>query len=358
MRRLPENLVIQFFLLSSVILAGIPWILAAALTAEIRQYAIDALVDEAVLAAKASLLRDITPADLKIPMRGERYSRFHEFVQSSIVSGRTARVKLWSEGGTVIYSDDPAGVGEKFPLKGNLLKALGGQNSAAEIEIPEDAENVRGRHPGTLMGVYIPIIFPAASDPRGVFEIHRYYGPAAERIKALEGWNFGAIGGGFLFLYGSLVFIVWRGWRKIKGQEEALLQNERELKNLAYYDSLTGLPNRQLFYDRLRQTVALARRRGSQAAVMFLDLDGFKRVNDTLGHNAGDLLLQSVAQRLSGLLRQSDTIARQGGDEFTLILDGISRQENVVHVAQNIMDGFSQPFEVEGHELFFATSIG
>ncbi len=162
-------------------------------------------------------------------MTGERYSKFHGFVQQSIVSERTARIKLWAKDGAVIYSNDPAGVGEKFPNNQNLLKALRGEK-AIQIKIPKDPENVRERHLGTLIEVYTPIMFPGATEPRGVLEIYQYYLPTAQRINHLRGWLFGSVAGGFVVLYGGLVSIVWGGWRTIVRQRSQLQSFNVELE--------------------------------------------------------------------------------------------------------------------------------
>lgn len=232
MRQLRENLVVQFSLASFVVVAAIALVFASVLADKIRSDAVDALVQEAIGASSERLLRVITPADLEVPMTGARYGRFHEFVQQSIVSDRTARIKLWAKDGTVIYSNDPAGVGEKFPTNESLLKALRGEN-ATKIKIPKDPENARERFLGTLMEVYTPIVFPGAAEPQGVLEIYQYYEPTAQRISRLRGWLFGSIGVGFVVLYGGLVSIVWRGSRTIVQQriELQLLAKDRELKN-------------------------------------------------------------------------------------------------------------------------------
>ena len=126
----------------------------------------------------------------------------------------------------------------------------------------------------------------------------------------------------------------------------------------AYHDLLTGLANRNLFRDHLELAIAQARRYKHMLALMFLDLDRFKRVNDTLGHDVGDLLLVEVAGRLKKGLREGDTLARQGGDEFTLLLSHIDNQENVIKTADKIIKEFSAPFYINGHELYVPMSIG
>jgi diguanylate cyclase (GGDEF)-like protein/PAS domain S-box-containing protein len=133
---------------------------------------------------------------------------------------------------------------------------------------------------------------------------------------------------------------------------------QSKLTHLATHDGLTGLPNRALYLDRLSQVLAHAARDDHIVAIMFLDLDRFKIINDTLGHDIGDQLLQVVADQLSGSLREEDTLARLGGDEFTLILPHLHSAEGATVVAQNILDLLEQPFVIDGQELFISGSIG
>jgi len=135
-------------------------------------------------------------------------------------------------------------------------------------------------------------------------------------------------------------------------------QNEERIRYLAHYDVLTGLPNRVLFNDRLEQAIAEAARRNRIVGLILLDLDRFKIINDTLGHGAGDALLQNVARRLVGSVRRDDTVARLGGDEFAVILSDVAQPGDVARVARMILDGFVPPFTVTGRELFMGASLG
>lgn len=137
-----------------------------------------------------------------------------------------------------------------------------------------------------------------------------------------------------------------------------LKQAEHRLRHMAYHDSLTSLPNRELFEDRLSQCLNLAVGHQQFVAVLFLDLDGFKAINDTYGHAMGDLLLKAVAQRLLHCLRSSDTVARFGGDEFVVLLPAIPQLQDVVTVAEKITDTLSQPFALNGYTIPVTTSIG
>jgi diguanylate cyclase (GGDEF)-like protein/PAS domain S-box-containing protein len=138
---------------------------------------------------------------------------------------------------------------------------------------------------------------------------------------------------------------------------ERKLANDR-LDHLAYHDVLTDLPNRLLFNDHLTKAIANARRRAGMVAVLFLDLDRFKVINDTLGHSVGDQLLQHVAERLVTTAREGDTVARWGGDEFTIILTSVSNARDAARVAQRVIGSLSEPFLVAGHELYITATVG
>lgn len=141
-------------------------------------------------------------------------------------------------------------------------------------------------------------------------------------------------------------------------QTEQLQIAKDQLDHLAHHDVLTGLPNRILLQDRLGQAIELAHRQGRQLAVMFMDLDQFKHINDSLGHAVGDQLLQSVAQRLVGCVRQSDTVSRQGGDEFVLLLPFIEHPEDAALSAQKMLAALAEPHRLELHDLHISVSIG
>ena len=136
------------------------------------------------------------------------------------------------------------------------------------------------------------------------------------------------------------------------------LAAEERVTRLAQFDMLTGLPNRHLFQDRLAQGMALAKRHGQPMAVLFIDLDRFKLVNDTQGHGAGDKLLKEAAQRLRGCIRESDTVGRLGGDEFAAILLELAKPGDAAVVAQKFIDALAKPFDLDGRQAFVTGSIG
>jgi diguanylate cyclase (GGDEF)-like protein len=137
-----------------------------------------------------------------------------------------------------------------------------------------------------------------------------------------------------------------------------LEQYSRALESLALHDALTGLPNRRLLFDRLSLAIAHARRNKSMMAVMYLDLDGFKQINDTLGHDAGDTLLSMVADRLVAAVRQEDTVARMGGDEFVIALWESSHADGMASLVSKVIQAVSQPYRIEGRDVNITASVG
>jgi diguanylate cyclase (GGDEF)-like protein len=134
--------------------------------------------------------------------------------------------------------------------------------------------------------------------------------------------------------------------------------NEERLRHMATHDALTGLPNRSLLSDRIRMAIAQSRRSERGFAILSLDIDGFKKVNDALGHNVGDALLREAAERLSKALRAVDTLARVGGDEFVVVLPGAVNEAEIQSIARRMIATTQMPFEIEGYVLYVGTSIG
>jgi diguanylate cyclase (GGDEF)-like protein len=137
-----------------------------------------------------------------------------------------------------------------------------------------------------------------------------------------------------------------------------LKHTNEQITHLAHHDNLTALPNRILFYDRLNQEIKKARRNKESIAVFFLDLDGFKSINDTLGHDVGDALLRETAKRIVACVRDSDTVARIGGDEFTVILSNVKTLNSISPVAERLVEALATPFMLNGKNCHVTVSIG
>ncbi|HUJ16055.1 MAG TPA: EAL domain-containing protein [Thermoanaerobaculia bacterium] len=185
----------------------------------------------------------------------------------------------------------------------------------------------------------------------------------AYQVGLTIGWRFFAQSAGNIYIaYVGFLLQAVTGMSMIA----CLLEDEREaselatieMEHLAYHDALTGMPNRPLYMDRLIVALAQAARSNQKLAVFFLDLDRFKDINDSLGHSIGDGLLKAVAERIRRCVREGDTVARFGGDEFTLLIPRIDHVEDAAKIAQKILETLKIPFSISDHELFVTTSIG
>lgn len=150
-------------------------------------------------------------------------------------------------------------------------------------------------------------------------------------------------------------------WSVLKHRVHRMLlaaNAQRRIQHLAYHDALTGLPNRMLFMDRIDQAISRAQREDGQFALLFIDIDHFKVINDSMGHDAGDQLLNLISARLRDVLRKSDTVARLGGDEFTVIIEYLQHPDDVIQITKNILSALDLPAEINGKEVYVGGSIG
>ena len=145
---------------------------------------------------------------------------------------------------------------------------------------------------------------------------------------------------------------------EIESQKMNLIESESKLHKMAFYDSLTGLPNKELFINRLEQDISLAKRNGKLIGTMFIDLDSFKSVNDTMGHSAGDIVLKSVAERFAFCVRKEDTVSRFGGDEYLIQICNFEKVEDLHKITKKIMDSLQKPIMVNDVEFVITASVG
>ncbi len=156
----------------------------------------------------------------------------------------------------------------------------------------------------------------------------------------------------------NVIHVVWRDISDKKKAQEKLIEQKDILHYQAHHDTLTGLPNRILFNDRLEHGIEQAKRHKKKLALFFIDLDHFKQINDSLGHQVGDRVLVAVTERLKAKIRKEDTLARLGGDEFTIIMENLKKIQNASLLAQKIQEVLTQPLHIEGHTLYISCSIG
>ena len=225
------------------------------------------------------------------------------------------------------------------------------------------AEKIFGYAQQEVLGRNVKMLMPEPARSEHDEYIGRYIRTGQAHILGVPGREVTAVRkNGELFpMELSASEMVLRGERYFVGIVRDITerkQAEQKIMHLAHHDYLTDLPNRALFLDRLEQSISMAKRSACKEAVLFLDLDGFKRVNDMLGHGAGDRLLQSVALRLKKVIRASDTVARVGGDEFTFVLNNIGSDEHASLVASHILATLAEPFDLQGQVCHVGGSIG
>ena len=256
--------------------------------------------------------------------------------------GRFASISTYDPGRKLLYMGGAPGLPDSFKHKLDLL--------AADWRLPDSSWET---------------LIPIAVDPRfsSVREEVARYGLQSRWALPILSAKGGVLGE--IAIYSRDLAAPTSADREILDRIARLggvavekFHDRRLLSIMAYHDTLTGLPNRALLQDRLRQALIEAERHEQLVALMFLDLDRFKNINDTLGHDKGDLLLKAIAQRLREAVRAGDTVSRPGGDEFIIVLAGIDHVDSASRVAQKIMESFSRPFAVENRELFVSCSIG
>jgi diguanylate cyclase (GGDEF)-like protein len=249
------------------------------------------------------------------------------------------RMKLFNTEGRIVYSDERSIIGELHPDSPGVRAALAGEvESHVKHGTFDDGRGERS------LEVYVPIRVDGRGDPAGVFEVYLPYEPVAKAIAADSLRLYLWLGGGLLLLYASLFRIVAVASRRLRHQ--------------ALHDDLTDLPNRVLLYERMEDAIADVVRGGGIAALLLIDLDRFKEVNDTLGHDYGDRLLEEVAQRLRDTVRRCDTLARLGGDEFAVLVRDVPHRGAVAEVAGRLQDAMARPFVLNGFTAVLDASVG
>jgi diguanylate cyclase (GGDEF)-like protein len=288
-----------------------------------------------------------------------RVAAVHQAALDAVRQTHVAKVRIYDLNGRTVYSSDAREIGELDSADPGFLAArAGGVKTVLYQRESFDAfgETVTNR---SLLATHVPVRRSEAGAPDAVFELYSDVTPFFEEIKKTQREIRFGTATVLILLYGALFFIVKRADGVIKNQEDQRQHDEETIRHLAHHDTLTGLPNRKLFSDRLAFTLARVKRSGHMAALMFIDLDRFKEINDSLGHAAGDRVLQAAGTLLRGSLRDVDTVARLGGDEFTVILDDVFDVEHVVTVAEKIKQAFTAAVANEsGVDIFISPSIG
>ncbi len=349
----------RFLLLSGVSLLALGVCAYSVLSHLLRARAFDEAKATATLVARVGVQSHISSSQLTWGMSPSSERVLDQAIRSGDVYGsELLDLTVWNRSGVLVYSpkhdqapaqdygfstatgvDGPGSVARRRGLSGRTV-----------VELTTVA-GVRGKGTVRVLETYVPLEYKGDLIPSGVVRIGLPYAPVAKAISG-EGLDLALVLGiGLAVLYGLLYRIVASASRRLR---EESLRNE----HLALHDALTDLPNRTLFADRVEQAIAFAERNQSTGAILVLDVDHFKDVNDTLGHHAGDRLLRDAAERLRAVVRSSDTVARLGGDEFAVLLNDVSDVDGATKVAEQIRAALAVPVELEGIDVEVEPSIG
>ena len=268
------------------------------------------------------------------------------------------KIKIYNIHGLTVFSTQEQQIGEDASNKAEFREACAGR-SVSGVSYRETFESVdsvlRNRH---MLASYIPMRETPSSPAAGVFEVYSDVTDLMAKRDTMQ-WRMIAVvlaslGTLYLFLYG----VVRRADAIIARQAQESAQREEVIRHQAHHDGLTGLPNRAAFAEQMTLILGDAARHERKAAVMFVDLDGFKIVNDTLGHAAGDEVLRQVAKRIRACLRATDVLCRMGGDEFTIVAPEISSPDDSARVATRLIEAVSQPMAVNDKEVTVGATVG
>lgn len=294
----------------------------------------------------------LNPSELaQAPAVGALRSQVREQVQGM----KVVKVKIYNRAGLTVFSTDADQIGEEKGSNPGFLRALAGQ-STGRITFEGETYAFEG---GTAKRSFVTSYVPIVEDDKvtAVFELYSDVTDLVEGLRVV-GWQvFAAVLGSLSLLYLFLALIVRRANRIMHVQERERRTHEAHIRRQAYFDPLTDLPNRRGFSEALHEQVAASSESGQRFAVIFLDLDRFKLVNDGFGHDTGDHLLRLVAKRIHARVRRPERLFRMGGDEFTLLSDA-AETHDVAALAERVLHALSEPFQVAHGEIAMDTSIG
>ena len=335
----PPRLVLRFAVSTCVALA----LAAAAILMVVRHLvtvqAEHAATAQARVIASSTLRSSLAASDFARPVDARRRAQLDELFRSGVLDEGVLVAELYAPNGTVTYSTDHRLIGRRSAAQlSHIREALAGT-------VRGDATTIPGAHRKSLR-TYAPV---AVRGGVGAVALFQDYGPIAHAASSTFLPTAGVFEAVLVLLFIALMPLLRRVTLRLRRQME-------EIQHRALYDQLTELPNRDLFRDRVAQAIEVARRERGAVGVMFLDVDHFKEINDTLGHESGDELLRAVATRLRGQMRAGETLARLGGDEFAILC--IGGADDALLLAERLHRALQEPFTVRDLPLEVAVSAG
>lgn len=269
-----------------------------------------------------------------------------------------AKVKVYNLAGMTVFSTEAGQIGEDKRNNRGFHAARAGE-VASEIVFRNQfyafEQTIMDRN---LIATYLPIREQGGGPVKAVFEVYTDVTPLVRKMEATQLKIIGGVVLALMLLYLFLYLIVRRADRILTRHESERKENEDRIRHQAFHDSLTGLPNRDSFIQRIDEAIGRAKRHGKRGALLFLDLDRFKLINDSLGHDAGDQLLRIVASRIQKCLRETDMAFRMSGDEFVVVLEDLDKVECAALAAQRILEAMAAPVPLGGCEVIVNISIG
>ena len=342
------SLTTGFALRAAVAVTLLGVVLHLTLTAMIDNRARTESVRAGELVAQLGIAPHLSDTDLTDGISSEARAALDRLIADAVRDTSLERIKIFDTDAVVVYSDDPSAVGQSKQGDPLVAAALAGTPGSKLVERghTDDPEL------GSLLEVFVPLTVEVDGRPTilGVVELYVSYGPTERAVQAdtmrldLQ-----------VFLGLGLLYLVL--FRLVSGASDELERRASQNEYLARHDQLTGLANRSVLAEQAAHTLARVARHGGEAALVMIDLDGFKEINDTLGHDAGDRLLVEVAARFEQQLRTTDTIARLGGDEFALLLEDTGA-DGARSLAHRLLQVLEQPISLDDIELVVSGSLG
>jgi diguanylate cyclase (GGDEF)-like protein len=318
-----------------ILLLGV--VLQHYLQSRVSERAVSDATKRALSVSRSEVERYLSEHDLEYGLTKPEMLALDETLAHPDNQRHVQSITVWNRSLKVVYSPRRREINRRVPLSNPVRLAMRGQ--------------VVSNRSGSSLDVYVPLWLESSHRPAGAVQISVAYSKIEAGVRGRTNNYALLIFMGLAVLYGIMFRIVAGASKTLRRQAEV---NEHQ----ALHDALTDLPNRTLFHDRVHQALASARREHIAAAVMIMDLDRFKEVNDTLGHASGDELLKQVGLRLRDSLRESDTVARLGGDEFGVLLPKVVDAEAAVAVARKLRTTLEEPFTLHGLALRMEASIG
>lgn len=301
--------------------------------------------------------RDVTRTKL---VGGTQLQQLQHDVMQQMKGLNVVKVKIYNLEGQTIFSTEPGQIGEDEADNAGFQGAVAGRTES-EITYRHSFDAFeRTIADRNLISSYVPIRASPASPVEGVFEVYSDVSSLVAKLESTQ-WQIAAVVlGSLTLLYFFLFLIVHRADKILQTQNELERHANREqLRHQAFHDPLTGLPNRARFTELVDRAIAHARERGNMFAVLFIDLDQFKYINDSLGHSVGDQLLQTVSERLRRLARNAREVARLGGDEFIMLVPDVERIDHAARAAAEVQRAIAaKPYRVGEREFNITPSIG